>query len=55
MDQEFRKAGFYRILQPKLFGGYEFDYVTFYRTMLEIARGNPGVAGVWRSARPTAH
>ena len=29
MDREFRKAGFYRILQPKLFGGYEFDYPTF--------------------------
>jgi 3-hydroxy-9,10-secoandrosta-1,3,5(10)-triene-9,17-dione monooxygenase len=43
MDEEFRKAGFYRILQPKLFGGYEFDYVTFYRAMLEIARGSPGV------------
>jgi 3-hydroxy-9,10-secoandrosta-1,3,5(10)-triene-9,17-dione monooxygenase len=44
MEQQFRKAGFYRILQPKLFGGYEFGYVTFYRVMLEIARGNPGVS-----------
>ena len=44
MEMEFRKAGFYRILQPKMFGGYEFDYVTFYRVMLEIARGNPGVS-----------
>ena len=43
MEMEFRKAGFYRILQPKIFGGYEFDYPTFYRVMLEIARGNPGV------------
>jgi len=42
LEQEFVKAGFYRILQPRMFGGYEFDYVTFYRVMLEICRGNPG-------------
>ncbi len=53
MDREFRKAGFYRILQPKLFGGYEFDYPTFYRTMLNIARGNPGVA--WCLALGATH
>jgi 3-hydroxy-9,10-secoandrosta-1,3,5(10)-triene-9,17-dione monooxygenase len=53
MDQEFRKAGFYRILQPKLFGGYEFDYPTFYRTMLQVARGNPGVA--WCLALGATH
>ena len=43
MEMKFREAGFYRILQPKMFGGYEFDYPVFYRVMLEIARGNPGV------------
>jgi 3-hydroxy-9,10-secoandrosta-1,3,5(10)-triene-9,17-dione monooxygenase len=43
MHQEFLKAGFYRILQPRMFGGYEFDITTFYRTMLEIATGHPGV------------
>ena len=53
MDQDFRKAGFYRILQPKLFGGYEFDYPTFYRTMLQVARGNPGVA--WCLALGATH
>ena len=53
MDQDFRKAGFYRILQPKLFGGYEFDYSTFYRTMLQVARGNPGVA--WCLALGATH
>ncbi|MBV8513108.1 MAG: acyl-CoA dehydrogenase, partial [Xanthobacteraceae bacterium] len=53
MDREFHKAGFYRILQPKLFGGYEFDYPTFYRTMLNIARGNPGVA--WCLALGATH
>jgi 3-hydroxy-9,10-secoandrosta-1,3,5(10)-triene-9,17-dione monooxygenase len=53
MDQDFRKAGFYRILQPKLFGGFEFDYPTFYRTMLQVARGNPGVA--WCLALGATH
>jgi len=42
MHQEFLKAGFYRILQPRMFGGYEFDITTFYRTMLEISTGHPG-------------
>ena len=42
LDEKFVEAGFYRIIQPKMFGGYEFDYPTFYRTMLELARGNPG-------------
>ena len=53
MDRQFRKAGFYRILQPKLFGGYEFDYPTFYRTMIEIARGSPGVS--WCLALGATH
>lgn len=37
----FVKAGFYRTMQPRMFGGYEFDVPTFYRTMLEISRGHP--------------
>jgi 3-hydroxy-9,10-secoandrosta-1,3,5(10)-triene-9,17-dione monooxygenase len=42
LHEEFVKAGFYRITQPRLFGGYEFDLGTFYRVMLEISRGHPG-------------
>jgi 3-hydroxy-9,10-secoandrosta-1,3,5(10)-triene-9,17-dione monooxygenase len=42
LHQTFREAGFYRITQPRLFGGYEFDLPTYYRTMIEIARGDPG-------------
>ena len=34
-------AGFYRIVQPRRFGGYEFDVPTFYRVMMEISRGCP--------------
>ncbi len=44
LQDAFVKAQFYRALQPKRFGGYEFDYSTFYRAMLEIARGDPAVA-----------
>jgi 3-hydroxy-9,10-secoandrosta-1,3,5(10)-triene-9,17-dione monooxygenase len=38
-NEEFVRAGFYRILQPRLFGGYEFDLKTFARVMIEISRG----------------
>ncbi len=34
-------AGLYRILQPKLFGGYEFEPATLIRTVIEISRGHP--------------
>src|SRR3954447_22951242 len=37
----FTDAGFYRMLQPRMFGGYEFEPQTFYRTIIEIARGCP--------------
>ena len=42
MHQKFLDAGFYRCLQPRMFGGYEFDVPTFYKTMLEVSRGHPG-------------
>lgn len=32
-------GGFFRMVQPRLFGGYEFDIATFYRVIMEIARG----------------
>ncbi|HEX4113252.1 MAG TPA: oxidoreductase [Stellaceae bacterium] len=40
-NDEFIAAGFYRIIQPRRFGGYEFDIETFFRVMIEIARGCP--------------
>jgi 3-hydroxy-9,10-secoandrosta-1,3,5(10)-triene-9,17-dione monooxygenase len=39
--EQFVEAGFYRIVQPRRFGGYEFDVPTFLRVMIEIARGCP--------------
>ncbi len=44
LHEEFIKAGFYRMLQPRMFGGYEFDLATYYRISVEIARG--GSAGI---------
>jgi len=41
IHQQFRKAGFYRCLQPRRFGGYEFDLKTYFRLGIEIARGDP--------------
>ena len=38
-NNEFINAGFYRILQPRRFGGYEFDLPVFMRVMMEVSRG----------------
>ena len=43
LHETFREAGFYRALQPRMFGGYEFDLPTFYSAMLEISHGHPAV------------
>jgi 3-hydroxy-9,10-secoandrosta-1,3,5(10)-triene-9,17-dione monooxygenase len=40
-DREFTEAGFYRILQPRRFGGYEFDMPTYFRVVIELSRGCP--------------
>ncbi|HKV05914.1 MAG TPA: hypothetical protein VJO53_12530 [Candidatus Acidoferrales bacterium] len=44
IHREFQKAGFYRCLQPRRFGGYEFDFKTYYRLGIELARGDPSAA-----------
>jgi 3-hydroxy-9,10-secoandrosta-1,3,5(10)-triene-9,17-dione monooxygenase len=38
-NQRFMDAGFYRILQPRCFGGYELTLPDFIRVMIAIARG----------------
>jgi 3-hydroxy-9,10-secoandrosta-1,3,5(10)-triene-9,17-dione monooxygenase len=38
-SRDFLDAGFYRILQPRRFGGYELDLATFCQVSMEIARG----------------
>jgi len=39
-------AGFYRALQPRRFGGYEFDLPTFAKVMIEVACGCPSTGWV---------
>jgi len=41
LHQAFLGAGLYRAVQPRMFGGYEFDIPTFYKAMLEISYGHP--------------
>jgi 3-hydroxy-9,10-secoandrosta-1,3,5(10)-triene-9,17-dione monooxygenase len=43
LHEAFRRAGFYRITQPRMFGGYEMGLPNFYRVMMEVSRGDPGV------------
>jgi len=38
-NRRFIEAGFYRILQPRCFGGYEFGLPTFLKVMVAISRG----------------
>lgn len=45
-NAELIKAGFYRVLQPRLFGGYEFDLPTYVRVMMTVSRGCPETAWV---------
>lgn len=42
----FRQAGFFRILQPRRWGGYELHPNTFNRVLMELARGCPSSAWV---------
>jgi 3-hydroxy-9,10-secoandrosta-1,3,5(10)-triene-9,17-dione monooxygenase len=51
--EAFKAAGFYRVLQPKRFGGYEFELDTFYRMVIEVARGCPSTG--WGLCLGAAH
>src|SRR4051812_12560935 len=42
VHEAFRQGGFYRVTQPRMFGGYEFDLGTAYRLIVEVSRGHPG-------------
>ena len=53
IHQKLRDGGFYRIVQPRLFGGYEFDYPSFVRVIQQIARGNPSSG--WGYTLATSH
>jgi 3-hydroxy-9,10-secoandrosta-1,3,5(10)-triene-9,17-dione monooxygenase len=42
--QAFQEAGFFKILQPKRWGGYEMNPNTLNRVLIELARGCPSSA-----------
>jgi 3-hydroxy-9,10-secoandrosta-1,3,5(10)-triene-9,17-dione monooxygenase len=46
VNQVMIDKGFYRILQPRVFGGYEFDFHTYCDTVMELARGETSVGWV---------
>lgn len=41
LHEAFARAGFYRMLTPAAFGGLELGIETFFRVIIEVARGNP--------------
>ncbi|OAH10678.1 acyl-CoA dehydrogenase family protein [Streptomyces jeddahensis] len=51
--EDFLRAGFYRTLQPRRYGGYEFGLPTFYRVVVEISRGCPSAG--WALSLVSAH
>jgi 3-hydroxy-9,10-secoandrosta-1,3,5(10)-triene-9,17-dione monooxygenase len=53
VDRACFDAGFYRVLQPRQYGGYEFDLATFARVMIELAAGCPSTG--WGVAFTAGH
>lgn len=51
--QDFLEAGFYRMLVPKRFGGFETDLPTFYQVMVEIAQAD--VSTAWCLCLASSH
>jgi 3-hydroxy-9,10-secoandrosta-1,3,5(10)-triene-9,17-dione monooxygenase len=51
--EEFAQAGFYRILVPRRYGGYEFGADTFMRVSMALARGCPSTG--WMYVFGAAH
>jgi 3-hydroxy-9,10-secoandrosta-1,3,5(10)-triene-9,17-dione monooxygenase len=54
-SRDFVEAGFYRILQPRRFGGYEFDLPTFTRVAIELSRGCPADGWTYTLTAGHAH
>lgn len=49
----FKAAGFFRVMTPRMFGGYAMSLQDFYRLVIEIARGCPSTG--WWYALGAAH
>ncbi len=54
-NRAFIEAGFYRILQPRRFGGFELDFTTFLQVMASVARGCPSSGWVLALTAGHAH
>src|SRR5262249_1090367 len=44
---DMQRAGFFRVLQPKRWGGYEMDLHTFYEIQLALAEGDMSTAWIY--------
>ncbi len=44
---EFKQAGFFRVLQPAIYGGYEMDPMVAYDITIELAKGCPSSAWIY--------
>src|SRR5258708_28204205 len=44
---DMQRAGFFRVLQPKRWGGYEMDLGTFYDVQLALAEGDMSTAWIY--------
>ena len=53
VHQAIKDAGLYRVVQPKMFGGYEFEPEALIRVVIEIARGHPSAG--WCYCLGTSH
>ncbi|WP_049563121.1 acyl-CoA dehydrogenase family protein [Nonomuraea sp. SBT364] len=53
VHEEFSRAGFYRILVPRRYGGYEFGIDTFVRVAINLTRGCPSTG--WMFCLGAAH
>jgi 3-hydroxy-9,10-secoandrosta-1,3,5(10)-triene-9,17-dione monooxygenase len=53
IHQELLAGGFYRLVQPRMFGGYEFALPDFIKVVIEIARGHPSSG--WCYCLGTSH
>ena len=51
--RDFLEAGFYRLLTPRRYGGYEMPLPEYLRVMIEIARGCPSTG--WSLCLPIGH
>jgi 3-hydroxy-9,10-secoandrosta-1,3,5(10)-triene-9,17-dione monooxygenase len=53
MHETFLRAGFYRMVQPRRFGGHQFSLRTFDEVIIEIARGCPSTG--WQLSLASGH